>query len=72
ISKEDALSPVPPENCNVAIMVILCGCPRACGNKEDIRTRASRYIVVAGETVNTAPVAEKDIGAAVLKKLKAQ
>jgi len=54
----------------VDTVVILCGCPRACGNKEEIRARATRSIVVAGETVDMRPVAEKDISSVIIKKLK--
>ena len=70
IRKEDNLRLVSPESNNIDTMVILCGCPRACGNKEEIRARATRSIVVAGGTINMVPVAEKDISAAVTKKLK--
>jgi len=54
----------------VDTVVILCGCYRACGNKKEIRAKATRSIVVAGETVDTVPVAEKNISTAVVKKLK--
>ncbi len=70
IRKEAGLVLVPPENGNIDTVVILCGCARACGNKEETRARAARSIVVAGETVAMVPVAEKEIGAAVIKKLK--
>lgn len=36
-------------------MVILCGCPRACGNVPSVRERAPRCIVVAGETLPGKP-----------------
>jgi len=55
---------------NIDTIIILCGCPRACGNKEAIRVRASNCIVVAGESVDAVPVAEKDISTAIIKKLK--
>jgi hypothetical protein len=50
--------------------IVLCGCPRACGNKEEVRAGAARCIVVAGETVDMAPVVEKDISQTVIRKLK--
>ncbi len=70
IRKENNLRLVSSESNNVDAMVILCGCPRACGNKKEIRTRATRSIVVAGEMIDMVPVAEKEISAAVIKKLK--
>jgi len=54
----------------IDIMVILCGCPRACGNKKRVRKRADHCIVVSGEMVDLVPVAEKDLPAQVIQKIK--
>ena len=54
----------------IDVMVILCGCPRACGDKKRIRKRANHCIVVAGESVNLVPVAEKDLLSQVIQKVK--
>jgi hypothetical protein len=54
----------------IDVMVILCGCPRACGNKKRTRERASHCIVVAGESVDLVPVAEKDLPSQVIQKIK--
>lgn len=54
----------------IDVMVILCGCPRACGDKKRIRKRAVHCIVVAGETIDLVPVAEKDLTARVVQKVK--
>ena len=70
ISQEAELLFVSPDETNIDTIIILCGCPRACGNKETIRARASHCIVVAGESVDAVPVAEKDIITEVIKKLK--
>jgi len=72
IKKENDLNLVSLESNHIDTMVILCGCPRACGNKEEIRARAAQSIVVAGETIDLVPVPERDISAAVIKKLKSQ
>lgn len=58
------------ENDRVNSVIILCGCPRACGNKAEIRAKAFRSIVVAGETVGAVPVAEKEIYRIIMEKLK--
>ena len=70
IRKEDDLIVVSPESNDIDTIVILCGCARACGNKEEIRAKARRSIVVAGEMIDMVPVAEKDISTTVIKKLK--
>jgi hypothetical protein len=31
---------VPLSEDNINVVVILCGCPRACGNKEEVKARA--------------------------------
>jgi len=54
----------------IDILVILCGCPRACGDKEHVRKRAAHCIVVAGETVDLVPVAEKELVARVMQKVR--
>ena len=70
ISKENDLRLVSPQSNNIDTIVILCGCYRACGNKAEIRAKATRSIVVAGETIDMVPAMEKDISTAVVKKLK--
>ena len=70
IRKEDNLIVVSPESNDIDIIVILCGCARACGNKAEIGARARRSIVVAGEALDMMPLGAKDISLAVLKKLK--
>ncbi|MBI2868598.1 MAG: hypothetical protein HYX96_02085 [Chloroflexi bacterium] len=40
----------------VDVVVVLCGCPRACGDKAAVRAGAGRFIVVAGERVEGEPV----------------
>ena len=51
VAKQDDLTVVPISAKDVSIIIILCGCYRACGNKEDIRNRAGKYLVVAGESI---------------------
>ena len=73
---EEALQEAPDINVvsrrsrKIDIMVILCGCPRACGDKKQARKRANHRIVVAGETVDLVPVAEKDLPAQVMQKVR--
>jgi hypothetical protein len=55
----------------IDVIVILCGCPRACGDKKRVRKRANHCIVVAGEMIDLVPTAEKDIPDQVIKKIEA-
>ena len=54
----------------VDVMVILCGCARACGDKKRVREKAGHCIVVSGESVDLVPVAEKDLPSQVIQKIK--
>lgn len=69
IRKQADLRLVRLESDNIDTVIILCGCPRACGDREEVRARANRSIVVAGEMIEMVPVAERDISTAVMKKL---
>jgi hypothetical protein len=66
IEKEDGMVLVSPDINNTDTMVILCGCARACGNKEETRARAKRTILVAGETIDMTP----NIRAALTEELR--
>lgn len=63
---------VSPQAEDVDFLVILCGCPIACGDKPEIRSLAKEHVVVAGEAVNYTPTAEKDIPETLFKMLTAK
>jgi sulfite reductase beta subunit-like hemoprotein len=54
---------------NIDVVVILCGCPRACGNKEEVRARAKRSLLTAGESVNRRAVPETQLPTVVEQEL---
>ncbi|MGD0352064.1 MAG: hypothetical protein ABSB38_00955 [Dehalococcoidia bacterium] len=54
---------------NIDVVVILCGCPRACGNKEEVRARAKRSLLTAGESVNRRAVPEAQLPTVVEQEL---
>ena len=60
---------VPLAENDIDIVVILCGCPRACGNKEEVRDRAKISLVTAGESVNRRAVSENELPVAVEHEL---
>ena len=49
---------VPFSETGMDIVIILCGCPRACGNREEVRAIAKRSLLVAGQNIAGKPVAE--------------
>jgi sulfite reductase beta subunit-like hemoprotein len=60
---------VPLSENDIDAVVILCGCPRACGDKEEVRARARQNLVVRGESVNNKAVPENELPLAVEKEL---
>jgi hypothetical protein len=60
---------VPLSENDIDVVVILCGCPRACGNKEEVRARAKRSLFTAGESVNRQAVPETKLPMAVVQEL---
>ncbi len=60
---------VPISEEDVDVVVILCGCPRACGNTAESRARAKRSLVVAGESLRGKTVPEEHLPSAVEQEL---
>lgn len=60
---------VPLSEDDIDVVVILCGCPRACGNKEEIRAKAKQSLVVAGESLDGRAVSEANLPSTVEQKL---
>ena len=60
---------VPLSHKDIDVVVILCGCPRACGNKEEVKARAKRSLVTAGESLNRKAVPESELPTAVEAEL---
>jgi hypothetical protein len=60
---------VPLAENDIDIVVILCGCPRACGNKSEVRARADKSLLTAGESINGRHVPEAHLPSAVEQEL---
>jgi hypothetical protein len=46
--------------------LLLCGCPSACNDKPELTRQASRWITVAGKSVNHRDMPEDDLAEAIL------
>ncbi|MFH1382783.1 MAG: hypothetical protein ABIH70_07830, partial [Chloroflexota bacterium] len=55
---------------NPDVLVLLCGCPRMCLNKEELRSRAKKVIVTAGERVGWQAVKEKDLPKVIIEAIR--
>lgn len=60
-----SLVPFSENNPDIDILVILCGCPRACANKPEYTDKASFSLVVAGQYLNGVMTSEAELPAAV-------
>ena len=60
---------VPLSEDGIEVVVILCGCPRACGDKEEFKARAKHSLLIAGESLSRRPVPERCLPLALEKEL---
>ena len=60
---------VPLSEDDIDLAVIICGCPRACGNKAEFRARAKETLVICGDVVNGRNVPESELPLAVEQEL---
>jgi hypothetical protein len=60
---------VPLSENDIDVVVILCGCPRACGNKAEVKARAGKSLLTAGESINGRHVSEAHLPSAVEQEL---
>ena len=61
--------PAPLSGDDIAVVVIPCGCVRACGNKKEVRARAGQNLIIAGESLAGKYVSEKSLPTIAEKKL---
>ena len=54
---------VPADANGLDLLIILCGCQRACADKEEIWGTARQHIVTAGETFGGVPCKEDSLAA---------
>ena len=54
----------------VDVMVLLCGCPRACIDKEDQRHQAEQVVLVAGKRLGWLPLKESALPQAVIEAIQ--
>jgi len=52
------------------VLVLLCGCPRTCIDKEELRRLTRRVIVVAGKRLGWRPVSEEELPRAIISAVQ--
>lgn len=69
IQERGNLQLVPLSEDDVDVVVILCGCPRSCGGKAEVKARAKRSLTIAGASVDGRPVPQAELLTAAKREL---
>ena len=51
------------------LLVILCGCRRACANTEEYKSQSKRHLIIAGESLDGLPRSEKELASLIADKI---
>ncbi len=51
------------------LLIILCGCRRACADKEEYRCQAQRHLLIAGESLDGSPRSEEHLAALIADEI---
>ena len=70
IAGQNAYKIVQHDSPDIDILIILCGCPRACADREEIKSQAKHSFVIAGEGLHGSSVPEKDLAAVLTTELE--
>jgi hypothetical protein len=52
---------LPFETQGLDLLVILCGCRRACADKKEYKSQAKRHLIIAGESLDGSTQGEKQL-----------
>ncbi|MDD5311535.1 MAG: hypothetical protein PHO26_00670 [Dehalococcoidia bacterium] len=63
IARRESFELVPHDDLDIDILIVLCGCQRACADREDIKSHAKHSLVTAGEGLRGSRVPYKDLAA---------
>ena len=58
------------ESTDIDVLVLLCGCPRTCIDKEELRLQAKQVVLVAGERLGWRPVKEENLLSAIIEAIQ--
>ena len=52
------------------VLVLLCGCPRTCIDKEELRRQTKQVVLVAGKCLGWRPMKEEDLPLAIMEAIQ--
>ena len=60
---------VPFDTPQLDLLVILCGCRRACADREEYTAQARRHLIIAGESLDGSPQSEKQLASLIAAEI---
>jgi hypothetical protein len=69
LSSREDIELVPAGKEGIDLLIVLCGCLRACADSDEFKQQARHYIIVAGESLEGAHYDETQIPAALIKEI---
>ena len=51
------------------MLVILCGCRRACADKEEYKSQAKRHLIIAGESLDGSKQSEQQLASLIAAEI---
>jgi hypothetical protein len=60
---------VPFDTPGLDLLVILCGCRRACADREEYTSQAKRRLIIAGESLDGSPQSEKHLASLIAAEI---
>ena len=60
---------VPFDTPGLDLLVILCGCRRACADREEYKSQAKRQLIIAGESLDGSPQSEKQLASLIAAEI---
>ncbi|MFC1940632.1 hypothetical protein ACFLXO_08145 [Chloroflexota bacterium] len=58
------------EDTKTDVLVLLCGCPRTCIDREEVRRQSKQVVLVAGKRLGWRTVPEKELPLAIIEAIK--
>ncbi len=52
------------------VLVLLCGCPRTCIDKEEVRDKYKQVVLVAGTRLGWQPVREEELPSTIIDSIR--
>ncbi len=52
------------------IGILVCGCPSACADRQDLRHLARHWFLIAGQTIDRNTIPENELAGVIVQKIK--